>query len=132
MSRSGRRRKRPRRMSALKFSSLTSLSTRFLLGFRAGHQNCTEIILRALRLLDGALVFGRRLIAGAQVLFKWFRSRQVASDDSVNVRQVQRVIRLDNGLGRGASFEGIKNQFQEHSTLTNAQDSSRFLAERHL
>src|SRR5262249_49763892 len=130
-SRSGRRRYRPRRMSPSKFSSLTSLSKRLLLGLRTGQQDRAQIALRALGFLDPAPRLGRLFVALTQVVFKGSRGSQVTADDRIHVGQTERVIGLDNGLGRGPGLERTKDQFQEHPALADAKDSRRLLAERH-
>src|SRR5205085_10042152 len=99
-----RRRYSPRRMSPSKFSSLTSSSTLLLPGLRAGQQDRTQVALGALGLLDLAPGRRRRRVALAQILFKRSGGRQVAADDRVNIGQVERVIRLDDGLGGGAGL----------------------------
>src|SRR5947208_5863605 len=108
MSSSGRRRYKPRRISPSKFSSLTSLSTRLLLGLGAGQQDGAQVALRALGLLDPAPRLVRRLVADAQVFLERLGGRQVAADDRVHVGQVERVVGLDDGLGRGPGLERAK------------------------
>src|SRR5688572_26187850 len=98
MSRSGRRRYRPRRIAPSKFSSLTSLNTRLLLGLRAGQQDSAQVALGALEFLDLAPRFLRHLVADAQVFFKRRRGRQVTANDRVHVGQVERVVGLDDSL----------------------------------
>src|SRR5262249_38671689 len=102
-------------MSALKFSSLTSLSTLLLLGLRAGQQDRAQVTLGALELLDLTPGLRGRLVALAKVVFKRSGVRQVAADDRVNLGQLERVIGLDDALGCGPSLERTKDQLQQNT-----------------
>ena len=114
---------------AVEVSSLTSLSTRILPGFRAGQQRRTQVALGALALLDGASSLCRSLVARAKVLFKRFRRSQIATDDCVDVGKIQCVIRLDDGFGCCPGFEGVQDQLQQDPALADAKDARRFLAQ---
>lgn len=112
----------------MKFSSLTSLSTRLLLGLHAGQQDRAQVALGTLEFLDLAAGLRRRLLALAQIGFKRNRGRQVAAEDGVNVGQVKGVIGLDNGLRRGPGLESMQDQFQEDAALAHAKDARGILA----
>ena len=99
-------------LSPLKFSSLSSLSTRFLLGFRAGQQDRAQVALGPLELLNLPSGLGGRLVALAEVVFKRGGVRQVAADDRVDVGQLERVLGLHDGLGRGPGLERTQDQLQ--------------------
>src|SRR5690348_10347580 len=106
-------------MSPLKFSSLTSLSMRILLGFRTGQQDRTQVSLGALRLLNGASRFRSNLLADAQVFFERSWGNEVTADDRINVGQVQRIIGLNDSLGCGPGLESPKDQFEKDTAPTN-------------
>src|SRR5947209_5613902 len=109
-------------MTPSKFSSLTSLSTRLLLGLRAGQQDRAKVALRALAFLDRAPRLPRRVVALTQVLLEQGGGGQVAADDGVHVGQAQRVIGLDDGLRGGPGLEGAKHQLQQDAALADAED----------
>jgi hypothetical protein len=61
-----------------------------------------------------------------QILVDGGGIRQVIADDGVDVRQAQRIERLDDPLGRLAPLECVDYQFQQHPALADTKNARRF------
>ena len=124
----GRRRTKPRTMWLSKFSSLSSRSKPVALG--SLHESFPDAALIRLRCPDAALDVRGFAVATAHVLVDLLPMSQAISKHSVYIWEAQRVVRLDDRLGRGTTTKRMYHNLKQNARVADAKDSWRILSER--
>ena len=124
----GRRRTKPRTMWLSKFSSLSSRSKPVALG--SLHESFPDAALIRLRCPDAALDVRGFAVATAHVLVDLLPMSQAISKHSVYIWEAQRVVRLDDRLGRGTTTKRMYHNLKQNPRVADAKDSWRILSER--
>ena len=69
-------------------------------------------------------------VATAHVLVDLLSMSQAISQHGVYIREAQRVVRLDDGLGSGATTKRMYHNLKQNAGVADAKDSWRILSER--
>ena len=124
----GRPRIRPRTMWLSKFPSLSSRSKPIARG--SLQESFPDAALIRLRCLDAVLHVPGFAVATAHVLVDLLSMSQAIGQHGVYIREAQRVVRLDDGLGSGATTKRMYHNLKQNPRVADAKDSWRILSER--
>ena len=124
----GRRRTKPRTMWLSKFSSLSRRSKPIARG--SLQESFPDAALIRLRCPDAVLYAYGLVIAIAHVLVDLLSMSQAIGQHGVYVREAQRVVRLDDRLGSGATTKRMYHHLKQNARVADAKDSRRIFSER--
>ena len=124
----GMRRTKPRTIWLSKFSSLSSRRKPIALG--SLHKSFPDSALIRLRCPDAVPHVYGLAVATAHVLFDLLSMSQAIGQHGVYIREAQRVVRLDDGLGSGATTKRMYHNLKQNPRVADTKDSWRILSER--
>ena len=111
-----------------KFSSLSSRSKPIALcSLHESFPDAALIRLRCPNAVSHVYGFG---VATAHVLVDLLSMSQAIGQHGVYIREAQRVVRLDDGLGSGATTKCMYHNLKQNARVADAKDSWRIFSER--
>ena len=111
-----------------KFSSLSSRSKRIALG--SLDESFPDAASIRLRCLDAVPHVYGLAVATAHVFVDLLSMSQAIGQHGVYIREAQRVVRLDDGLGSGTTTKRMYHNLKQNPRVADAKDSWRILSER--